>query len=61
MFMADSMIPNFKNLLSGCIFQQTERADVQNESTEEFLTGIKNLLRRVAENPEQVRRNYIPV
>ena len=61
MFMADSMIQNFKNLPSGCIVQQTERADVQNEGTEEFLAGIKNLLRRVAESPEQVRRNYIPV
>ena len=48
------MIPNFKNLLSGCIAQQTERADVKNDNTDEFLAEIENLLRKVAENPEQV-------
>ena len=60
MFMADE-IPNFKKLLSGCMVSekgQTGREE-NNAVQDEFLQDIENLLRKIADKPEEVRNALV--
>ena len=54
MFMKNEMIPRYQKLLSGHFEEDGKQTLTAEAQADEFLHEIQQLLKKVAENPEQV-------